>query len=132
MSFVEDLKKDLITAMKAKDIVKRDNLRSVIAQFERQNKKDFSDDEVFRVIKSMVKLEKEKMEAIGETESDFLNFLDDFLPEQVTEEDVKQWIIENIDFDQFKNKMQAMGVVMKHFGNAADGKMVREVITGMD
>jgi hypothetical protein len=38
------------------------------------------------------------------------------------------WITENIDFSQYKNKMQAMGTIMKHFGKTADGKMVNQVL----
>ena len=128
MNFVEELKKDLVIAMKAKDKVKRDNLRSIIAEFERQRDKDFSEDGVVKVIKSMIKLEKEKMESVGETESSLFTFLETFMPTQASEDDIKKWIVENIDFDQFKNKMQAMGPVMKHFGNSADGKLVKNIL----
>ena len=34
----------------------------------------------------------------------------------------------NIDFSQFKNKMQAMGVIMKDFGKTADGKLVNDIL----
>ena len=29
---------------------------------------------------------------------------------------------------EYKNKMQAMGTIMKHFGKQADGKMVNEIL----
>jgi uncharacterized protein YqeY len=128
MSFVAQLKTNLKDAMKAKDAQKKDWLRSVIAEFERQNKKEFSDDEVYKVIKSMIKLEKERMEAVSETDGEFLGFLQAFLPQQATAEEVEQWVVDNVDFSKFKNKMQAMGQIMKHFGNAADGKMVKGVL----
>jgi len=129
MSFVTDLKKDLVAAMKAKDVEKRDNLRMLIGEFERQAKKDFSQDEVVKVIKSMIKLEKEKLESVGETTSSYLTFLDSFMPTQASEEDIKAWIVANIDFDQYKNKMQAMGPIMKHFGNTADGQTVKSILS---
>jgi len=45
-----------------------------------------------------------------------------------TEEDIREWITANIDFSQFKNKMQAMGMIMKHFGATADGNRVKEIL----
>lgn len=129
MDFVADLKKGLIQEMKNKDTKKRDHFRSIIAEFERQLKKEFSEDEVSKIIKSMIKLEKEKMDALGETTSEFLTFLETFMPEQVSEDDIKNWIDLNIDFGQYKNKMQAMGPIMKYFGNTADGNAVRNVLS---
>jgi hypothetical protein len=43
-------------------------------------------------------------------------------------EEIIAWISENIDFSDFKNKMQAMGPIMKHFGKQADGKMVNQIL----
>ena len=126
--FVLKLKKELLVAMKNKDHVKRDWIRSVIAEFERQTKKSFTDDEIIKVIKSMTKLEKERMEVVNETESPYLDYLNTFMPEQVSNGDIVEWIEGNIDFSQYKNRMQAMGVVMKHFGSTVDGKVVRDII----
>jgi len=43
-------------------------------------------------------------------------------------EEVLAWINENIDFTEFKSPMQAMGPIMKHFGQLADGNMVKELL----
>ena len=45
-----------------------------------------------------------------------------------SDDEIAAWITENIDLSQFKNKMQAMGPVMKHFGPAADGRRVKEIL----
>ena len=37
----------------------------------------------------------------------------------------------NIDFSQYKNKMQAMGLIMQHFGAGADGNRVKAVLQDM-
>ena len=47
----------------------------------------------------------------------------------VAREEIADWIAENIDFSQFKNKMQAMGTIMKHFGKVADGQQVKEILS---
>ena len=54
--------------------------------------------------------------------------LQSYLPQMVSREDIVAWIQDNVDFAQFKNKMQAMGTIMKHFGKAADGKLVNEIL----
>jgi uncharacterized protein YqeY len=117
--------------MKAKDTETRDNIRALVAEFERQTKKDFSEDEIVKLVKSSIKMEKEKMESVGDTTSSYLTFLETFMPQQASEDDIKAWVAENINFDDFKNKMQAMGPVMKHFGNTVDGKMVKTILGSM-
>jgi uncharacterized protein YqeY len=50
-----------------------------------------------------------------------------YLPKQATEEDIILWIKENIDFSNYKNKMQAMGPIMKQF-KGADGNFVKGIL----
>ncbi len=54
-----------------------------------------------------------------------------YLPEMVSVEEISNWIADNIDFSQFKNKMQAMKPIMEHFKGAADGKVVKEILLKM-
>ena len=42
-------------------------------------------------------------------------------------EEIKQWILENIDIDTLKNKMQAMGPIMKQF-KGCDGNFVKNLL----
>jgi hypothetical protein len=46
----------------------------------------------------------------------------------VPREEIAAWIRANLDLGQYKNKMQAVGAVMKHFGKAADGKLVNQIL----
>jgi uncharacterized protein len=50
-----------------------------------------------------------------------------YLPKQATPEDIKEWIKINIDFSQYKNKMQAMKPIMENF-RGCDGNMVKEIL----
>lgn len=50
-----------------------------------------------------------------------------YLPKQVSEEDIILWIKENIDFSKYKNKMQAMGPIMKNF-TGCDGNFVKNIL----
>lgn len=50
-----------------------------------------------------------------------------YLPAQASEDEIVAWIQENIDFSQYKNKMQAMGPIMKQF-KGADGNFVKGIL----
>lgn len=50
-----------------------------------------------------------------------------YLPEQASEEDIIAWIGQNLDLASYKNKMQAMGPIMKHF-TGADGNFIKGIL----
>ena len=50
------------------------------------------------------------------------------IEEVASEDEIRQWIEDNIDFSDYKNKMQAMGTIMAHFGSTADGNTVKQVL----
>ena len=66
-----------------------------------------------------------------ETESDFIKVIENYLPKMATEAEITMWVEQNIDFAEFKNKMQAMGLIMKHFGATADGNTVKKILQEM-
>ena len=132
MNLQSQMKKDLSTAIKAKDEKKKDTLRVILGEFGRLDKKEVSDDEIIKILKKLGKSEREVLEQKGETtDSEFIKVIENYLPKMATEEEITAWIHQNIDFSQFKNKMQAMGLVMKHFGATADGNFVKEIIQNM-
>jgi len=53
-----------------------------------------------------------------------------YLPAQASEEEIKEWIEKNIDFSQYKNKMQVMGPTLKNF-KGADGNFVKKILLSM-
>ena len=128
MTSQDRIKKDLIEAVKAKDTVRKEALRVVLGEFDRQDKKELTDEEVTGVLRKLVKSERETLELKGESDSGFLRTLEEYLPTMATDEEIAAFIEEHIDFSQFKNKMQAMGPIMKHFGETADGHSVKRVL----
>ncbi len=131
MTSQEQIKKDLIDAIKAKDIERREALRVVLGEFDRQGQKALSDEEVAGVLRKLVKSERETLELKGESDSAFIRTLEAYLPKMVTDEEIAAFIRENIDFSVFKNTMQAMGPIMKHFGETADGHAVKRVLQSL-
>jgi uncharacterized protein YqeY len=128
MSLQETIKKDLPIAMKAKDDDRKDAIRVILGEFSRSGKKELSDDEVIGILKKLIKSENELLKQKGETTSNFIAVVEGYLPRMVSPEEVLAWIKENVDFSQYKNKMQAMGPIMKHFGAAADGNTVKKIL----
>jgi len=144
ISLLDKLKQDLKTAMLNKDPEGRNATRQIMAEFPKltvpltleSGKKstrpkkpaEITDDDIIGIIKGLVKSEQMVLEAKKETTSKYLEILQAYLPKMVSAEEIVAWIRENIDFSQYKNKMQAMGSIMKHFGKAADGKQVNQIL----
>ena len=129
MNLQKQIKSDLTAAMKAKDEEKKDELRVILGEFGRLDKKELSDDEVVKILKKLIKSEKEMLEKKGDdADSIFIKVIENYLPKMATQEEITHWIEQNVDFSEFKNKMQAMGLIMKHFGSTADGNEVKTIL----
>ena len=144
ISLYDKLKKDLKTAMLQKEPSVRDTMRQIMAEFPKltvpltlesgkkstrpKKPEEITDDDILGIIKGLVKSEQTVLEIKKEETSEYLEILQSYLPATATREEIAAWIKANIDFSQFKNKMQAMGPVMKHFGKLADGKQVNQIL----
>jgi hypothetical protein len=64
-----------------------------------------------------------------EQSPEYLHILEAYLPKMASEEDIRSWIEENVDFSKFKSPTQAMGAIMKHFGKQADGNVVKRILS---
>ena len=144
ISLHDKVRADLKTAMLEKNQGVRDTLRLIMAEFPKltmpltlesgkkstrlKKPEEISDDDVIGIIRGLAKSERTVLEATGEKNSEYLDILQRYLPKLVDQEEIISWIKDNIDFSQFKNRMQAMGPVMKHFGKLADGKLVNQIL----
>jgi uncharacterized protein YqeY len=144
LSLHDKIRNDLKTALRNKDDSARDTLRQILSEFPnltvpivlesgkkttRVKKPDeITDDDILDIIRKLVKSEKTVLEYKKEESSPYLALLEKYLPRMATEEEIKAWINANIDFTNFKNTMQAMGPVMKHFGKLADGNLVKQIL----
>ncbi len=145
MTLLAKLRADLKTAMLSKDNLSRDTIRQVISEFPKltipitleSGKKtnrcktddEITNDDIISIIRGLVKSEKTVLELKKEASSPYLELLTLYLPKMIDAETIKAWIEENVDFSKFKNPMQAMGFVMKHFGKTVDGSMVKLILS---
>ena len=133
MRLQEKIKEDLKAAMKANDVQRKETLRVVIGEFGRLPSKALSDGEVLQVLKKLIKSEKEVIDRQGSgEESAYLKILEAYLPAMVSEAEIAEWIKGNIELARYKNKMQAMGDIMRHFGDSADGNTVKKVLQAIN
>jgi len=133
MRIQEQIKQDLKQAMKDKDEEKKNTLRIIIGEFGRAEAKELSDDEVIKIVRKLIKSEQESLEHSGKSalDSRYIQILESYLPQMASDEEIRRWIAENIDFSHYKNKMQAMRDIMANFGAAADGNQVKQILQGM-
>ena len=129
MNLQDKLKTDLKSAMKEKNNIKKDALRVILGEMARSDKKQFTDDEIILILKKLIKSEKEMLEKSGRGEtSPFIDTIEAYLPQMASEDEIRDWIVSNIDFSSYKNKMQAMGPIMANFGSSADGNIVKAIL----
>lgn len=147
MNLQQKIREDMKTAMKGKDDTVRDTLRMIISEFPKltvpiileSGKKSFrckkneeiNDEDITGIIRSLIKSEKILLEAKKETSSSFLEILQTYIPKPAEEEEIRVWIKENMKMETLKNAMAAMGPVMKHFGQRADGSLVKKILNDL-
>ena len=145
LSLLEKIREDLKPSLRNKDNAVKDALRLIMAEFPKltvaitlesgkkttrlKKPEEISDDDIIGIVRGLVKSEKTVLEAKQEETSEYLQILQTYLPKMASREEITDWIEQNIDFSQFKNKMQAMGTIMKHFGKLADGATVKDILS---
>ena len=145
LSLLEKIKEDLKTSLRNKDNAVKDALRLIMAEFPKltvaitlesgkettrlKKPEEISDDDIIGIVRGLMKSEKTVLDAKEEETSEYLQILEAYLPQMASREEITHWITENVDLSQFKNKMQAMGIIMKHFGKLADGATVKDILS---
>lgn len=145
MSLKDRLVADMTQAMKAKDTNKLSTLRMAkSAIMNEENKRGvgtvLTDDEVSKVLLSLVKQRKDSIEQftangrteLAEKEQAELTVLEEYLPQAASQEEVTA-AVEAAVAETGASSMKDMGAVMKAAlanlaGKTADGKMVSETV----
>ena len=142
MSLKEQLKEDLKTAMRDKDVVKRDSIRSIntmIKQIEVDERKDLNDEDVIKLIQKGIKQREESISQYKAASRDDLVALEQaqvdifmlYLPAQVSEEELEagmKEIISQVGATSMKDIGKVMGNATKRFAGVADGKRINEMV----
>jgi uncharacterized protein YqeY len=134
---INKIKKDLTTAIKKGYKDQKRAIRMIMGEIPRLNlKKDQqpTDEQVLSIIRKLIKSEMVVCEYSGQDacDNEYITVLDSYMPQMMNEEEIRQWIVDNIDIGAFNPKVMAMGAIMKQLKGKADGALVKQVLGGMD
>ena len=138
---MEQLQKDMITAMKARDKVRKDAISSLVSAVKKVAidegcRDDIKEELVNRVILKEVKTVKEQVDTCpddrAELKAGYLatyEIVMEYAPAMMSEEEVKSYILDKFsDAVATKNKGMIMKGVMADLKGKADGKVINEVV----
>ena len=141
---LEQLQKDMIAAMKAKDKSRKDSISSLISAVKKVAidegvRDNITEDLVDRVILKEIKSVKEQIDSCPESRQDLLqeytdryNVINEYAPEQLSEDKIRQILNEKFaDVVATKNKGQIMKVAMGELKGKADGKLINQVVSSL-
>ncbi len=141
MSLKQQLKDDLKTAMRAKEIVKRDCIRAIntmIKQIEVDERKELTDEDVIKLIQRGIKQREEAVsqykdaarDDLVQKEQEQIAIFQEYLPKQASDEELEagmKEIIEAVGATSMKDMGKVMGQATKKFAGIADGKRINEM-----
>ena len=142
MSLKQLLKDDVKTAMREKNIVKRDSIRTIntmIKQIEVDERIELEDDAIIKLIQKGVKQRDEAISQFKEAgrddlvqkEQEQIDIFKLYLPEQISDEKLEtgmKEIIEQVGASSMKDMGKVMGTASKKFAGVADGKRINEMV----
>ena len=142
MTLKEQLMADLKKAMKEKDTVAKNvvtMVRASILQYEKDKKSELDDDGIIEIIAKQVKQRKDSLadftkadrQDLIETTNREIELLMDYLPQQLTKEEltlIVQDAIEELGITELKQMGKVMANVMPKVKGRADGKMISEIV----
>lgn len=144
MSLQSQVMERLKEAMRAKDTVALEALRAVksailLAQTESGAKTELSEEEEIKLLQKLVKQRKDSAalydeqgrEDLAEPELLQSAIIEKFLPEQLSDEEVKKEvkaIIEKTGASSMKDMGMVMGIASKQLAGRADGKTISTIV----
>lgn len=142
MSLKEQLKSDLKEAMKAKDIKKRDSIRSIntmIKQIEVDERIELDDAKIIQLIQKGVKQREEaiiqfkeaKRDDLVANEQEQIDIFSLYLPKQLTDDELEmliQTIIDEVGASSMKDMGKIMNPAKEKVAGRADGKRINQVV----
>ena len=142
MSLKEQLKEDLKTAMRDKEVVKRDSIRTIntmIKQVEVDERREIDNEEVIKLIQRGIKQREEAItqykaasrDDLVSKEQEQIDVFMLYLPAQISDEELESGMKEIIAQTaalSMKDMGKVMGIATKKFAGVADGKRINEMV----
>ena len=145
MSLLKSIIDEMYLSMKSGDKEKANTLRTLISKLKDQqikSRKDISDEETLKIIKTLVKQRKESeeiylkagREELAEKENYEISILNTYLPKLMSEEEVLLLIKQIIDETNAKDLSdigKVMSLVMQRGKGKVDGKIANRILRSL-
>ena len=142
MNLKEELMQALKKAMQEKDVLKKETitmLRAAILQVEKDTQKELNEAEMQIIVAKEVKKRKESLpdfekggrQDIVDQINKEIQILSEYLPEQLTEEEITNMVLQAISQTGacgMKDMGKVMGALKEKTAGRADGKMVSDIV----
>jgi len=139
---LNQLQKELVVAMKAGEKAKMMGLRNIIGKLKAakiDKGESLTDEESLKILKSAAKQLKESIDQyqkggrddLADKEAFELTLLEKYLPEQLSEEQIRQTvknIVKNTGAGSMLDMGKVMGATMQELAGSADGKIVQKIV----
>tara|TARA_B100001287_G_scaffold51192_1_gene40184 strand:- start:446 stop:889 length:444 start_codon:yes stop_codon:yes gene_type:complete len=145
MSLLKNITDEMYLSMKSGDKEKANTLRTLISKLKDQQiklRKDISDEEALKIIKTLVKQRKESAEIyskagreeLAEKENFEISILDNYLPKSMSEEDILSLIKKIVNETNAKDLSdigKVMPLVMQRGKGKVDGKIANSILRSL-
>lgn len=143
MNLETKINEELKAAMKAKETVRIDALRSLRSAIIEFNKSgaghEMNEEEALAILRSAAKKRRDSIDMylkgnrqdLADKEKEELKVIEEFLPEQMSEEEVEKvvsGIIADTGAESMKDMGKVMGAAMKALQGKADGNIVQKIV----
>lgn len=138
---IEDLRKDMVAAMKAKDKPRKEAISSLVSAVKKAAidagcREEIPEDMVSQVILKELKTVKEQVDTCPEGRPELkaeyqfrYDVISEYAPKLMSPEEVKAYIEEKFaDLVAAKNKGSIMKAVMAELKGKADGKVINQIV----
>ena len=145
MSLLKSITNEMYSSMKSGDKEKANTLRTLISKLKDQQiklRKDISDEEALKIIKTLVKQRKESAEIyskagreeLAQKENFEISILNNYLPKLMSEEDVLSLIKKIVNETNAKDLSdigKVMPLVMQRGKGKVDGKIANSIFRSL-
>ena len=142
MSLQQKVMEQLKLAMKAKDTVALESLRAIksaLLMASTSGAGEITEDDEIQLVQKLVKQRKDSSaifieqgrQDLADPELAQIAVIEQFLPEQLTEEEVEKVVVQTIDSigaSGMKDMGKVMGIVSKELAGQADGKLISTIV----
>ena len=142
MNLLEKIINEMHLSMKSGDKIKSNALRTLVAKLKDQQiklRKEISDEETLKVIKTLVKQRKESSEIfskagrteLAEKENLEISILKEYLPEMISDDEIRilvKNIVNEIGAKDLSDIGKVMPLVMQKGKGQVDGKLANSIL----